>query len=100
MITVLLITEHAMKTVQITIPDDQASLVERLIADGHWDSIESLFMYGLQRAQEDVDGERSTEEIEAVRLGLAQADRGELVDGPATLERLRTKLKDARKQPA
>ncbi len=86
-----------MKTYQVTLPDEFAAFVDQMLAAGNWDSADRLFMYGLLRAEDDLDRDGGL--AEAVQIGIAQADRNELVDGPTTMDRLRTRLLAARKQP-
>ena len=92
-----------MKTYQVTLPDELAAFVDRMLAEGKWDSADHLVAYGLLRAQDDLEpgeGPDTDRLAEAVRVGIEQADRGELADGPAVIDRLRKKLLAARKQPS
>lgn len=89
-----------MKTYQVTLPDEIAAFVERVLADKTWDSADHLIAYALMQTEAELKGEATTEAVRnAVRVGIEQADRGELTDGPAVLKRLRDKLEAARKQP-
>jgi len=84
-----------MKTYQVTLPDELAAFVDRMLAEGKWDSADHLITYGLLRAQDGLEpgeGPDADRLAEAVRVGIEQADRGEVVDGPAVIDRLREKL--------
>ena len=92
----------AMKSYQISLPDEIASFVDRVLAEKKWDTIDSFVAYALLQ----VESELRLEEFhdldslrKAVQIGIDQADRGELVDGPTVMKRLRDKLEAARKQP-
>lgn len=74
-------------------------IADRLLANGQWESFEALVMAGLLRLEEDLPVE-PPDVADELRLGLEQADRGELVDGPPVLQRLRNKLEASRKLPA
>jgi cytosine/adenosine deaminase-related metal-dependent hydrolase len=43
-----------MKTYQLTLNDESAALVEKMLQDGPWESIDELFMNGIGTLQEDV----------------------------------------------
>jgi antitoxin ParD1/3/4 len=90
-----------MKTFQVTLPDEVAAFVERILADKQWDALDDLVTAALVRLREDVEaGSGQSDDLKnAVRIGVEQADRGELSDGPAVLQRMREKLEAARKQP-
>jgi hypothetical protein len=85
-----------MKTIQITISDEEAALVEQLLAEGHWGSVEDLFLHVLHQAVDEINSKTPDDVVEAVRLGLAQAQRGELVDGQAVIDRCLAKLEAAK----
>jgi hypothetical protein len=92
-----------MKTYQITLPDDVAALVDRVLAEKKWDNVDHLVLYALGSvgAELATDADVSGDELrKAVQIGIDQADRGELVDGEITMKRLRDKLEAARKQPS
>jgi Arc/MetJ-type ribon-helix-helix transcriptional regulator len=91
-----------MKTYQVTLPDEFAAFVDRLLAEKKWDDLDQLIAYALLQVQDEleVDGGTDTAALrKAVQVGVEQADRGELIDGEATMKRLRDKLEAARKQP-
>jgi Arc/MetJ-type ribon-helix-helix transcriptional regulator len=91
-----------MKTFQVTLPDEFAAFVDRVLAEKQWDTVDDLVMAALLRLQEEVSEavEPTGDEVKkAVRVGIEQADRGELTDGPAVFQRMRDKLEAARKQP-
>lgn len=96
---VRMLMEDCMKRYQVELPDEFVPLVERLLANG-WGTLDELVMDGLLRSAESLDADGPAGESEAVRIGIEQADRGETVDGPATLDRLRAKLRSLLKQPA
>jgi hypothetical protein len=43
-----------MKTYQITLDDDSAQLVDRMLQDGPWADVNELFLNGLGTLQEDI----------------------------------------------
>lgn len=91
-----------MKTYQITLPDDVAAFVDRVLAEKKWDTLDDLVMYALGTVGAELERDADTE-IDALRkavqIGIDQANRGELVDGEVVMKRLRDKLEAARKQP-
>jgi Arc/MetJ-type ribon-helix-helix transcriptional regulator len=94
--------EVRMKTYQITLPDDVAAFVDRVLAEKKWDDVDHLIMYALGSVESELaaDADVNIDELrKLVRVGIDQADRGELVDGEITMKRLREKLEAARKQP-
>lgn len=91
-----------MKTYQITLPDDFAAFVDRVLAEKKWDDVDHLVMYALMQVQDELasDADVDIDKLrKAIQIGIDQADRGELVDGEITMKRLRDKLEAARKQP-
>jgi len=88
-----------MKTYQVTLPDEFTPLIDELLGPGGWESFDDLVMNGLLRSLEDIRFREPEWMKQAVQLGAEQADRGEAVDGPSTIERLRRRLLDAQKQP-
>jgi hypothetical protein len=88
-----------MKTYQITLPDDIAAFVDRVLAEKEWDDVDHLIMYALGYVESELasDADVNLDELrKAVQVGIDQADRGELVDGETTMKRLRDKLEKAR----
>jgi hypothetical protein len=91
-----------MKTYQITLPDDFAAFVDRVLAEKKWDDVDHLVMYALMQVQDELasDADMDIDKLrKAIQIGIDQADRGELIDGEITMKRLRDKLEAARKQP-
>jgi len=43
-----------MKTYEVTVNDDTAAMVEKMLQDGPWDNVDQLFADGLGTLQEDV----------------------------------------------
>jgi Arc/MetJ-type ribon-helix-helix transcriptional regulator len=83
-----------MKTYQVELPDEFAEIVDQMIADGNWDSVDGIFMDGLLRAQDDLTAEaQDSDELRwEIPMGISHADRGELVDGPAMIDDFRKML--------
>jgi Arc/MetJ-type ribon-helix-helix transcriptional regulator len=93
---------NGMKSYQVTLPDEVATFVDRAVAGKQWGSVEDLIAYALLQVEAEMALERDTDVDslrKAVQVGIDQADRGELVDGPGVMKRLRDKLEAARKQP-
>lgn len=91
-----------MKAYQVTLPDEFAAFVDRVLAEKKWDDLDQLVLYALAQVQYELetDAEMNAGALrKAVQLGIDQADRGELIDGETTMRRLRDKLEAARKQP-
>lgn len=92
-----------MKTYQVTLPDEVAAFVDRVLAEKLWDTLDDLVQCALSSVEaeleiekcQDIDGLRK-----AVQVGIDQADRGEGTDGEVVMARLLAKLEAARKQPA
>jgi predicted transcriptional regulator len=94
-----------MKTYQITLPDDVAAALDRLIAAGRYESADALLLEAVldrqTQAEEDAamtDAERESLR-KAIQVGIDQADRGELVDAEEFMENLLAKLQPA-EQPS
>lgn len=91
-----------MKTYQITLPDEFAAFVDRAVAEKKFDSIDHLVLYAVSQVEFELADDAHTD-LEALRkaiqVGIDQLDRGEAVDGEATMKRLRDRLEAARKQP-
>jgi predicted transcriptional regulator len=91
-----------MKTYQLTLPDEFAEFVDRVLAEKKWDDVHHLMMYALSQVQDELAADAHVDIgalRKAVQIGIDQADRGELLDGETTMKRLRDKLEAARKQP-
>ncbi|MFO0851733.1 MAG: hypothetical protein U0871_24690 [Gemmataceae bacterium] len=91
-----------MKTYQVTLPDEFAAFVDRMIAEKKWETADNLLLYGVALVQNEIESE-SDEDVERLRALLQPAidslDRGEGVDGDAVFAQLLAKLEAARKQP-
>ena len=90
-----------MKTYQITLPDEIAAFVDRVLAEKKWDDVDHLVMYalGYVEAELEADADQDIDALrKAVQIGIDQADRGELIDGEIVMKRLRDKLEAARAQ--
>jgi antitoxin ParD1/3/4 len=92
-----------MKTYQVTLPDEIAAVADRLVAAGKFDSVDHLMMYAVSQVEQEIDREEGTDQEwlkQQIQIGINQADRGELLDGPTVMARLRAKLDAARaRQP-
>jgi putative addiction module CopG family antidote len=68
----------------IQLPPSDQKAAEQLVAMGRFSSVEDVVSEGIRRLL-------SAEQLRAqVRIGVEQADRGELTDHDAAFERLRT----------
>ncbi len=91
-----------MKSIQVTLPDEIAAFVDRVLAEKKWDTIDNLVAYALLQVESELRHDEHTDLDalrKAIQIGIDQADRGEVVDGPSVMKRLRDKLEAARKQP-
>lgn len=94
-----------MKAYQITLPDEFATFVDRMIAEKKWDNVDSLFLAAVAQIQSDVEEDEAMtpEEFEELRkeiqIGIDQADRGELLDGPTVMAELLARYHAAPVQP-
>lgn len=89
-------TERAFP-MNVTLPPDLEEFVAQLLQSGKFDSAEEAVCVGLYLLQQQYDAylaqvERLRKEI---AIGIEQADRGELHDGPGVFERVRAKLRQA-----
>jgi antitoxin ParD1/3/4 len=77
-----------------SIPDDLRSFVQDELGRGNYRSLEELLAEGLRllREREAFIDEHREELREQIAEGVAQAERGELVDGQEALERLHRDL--------
>jgi len=77
-----------------SIPDDLRSFVQDELGRGNYRSLEELLAEGLRllREREAFIEEHREELREQIAEGVAQAERGELVDGQEALERLHRDL--------
>jgi antitoxin ParD1/3/4 len=76
------------------IPEDLRPFVQSELERGRYGSLEELVAEGLRALrdrEEFIDAHR--EELRAqIAIGVAQAERGELVDGEEAMERIRREL--------
>jgi len=61
-----------MKTYQITLPDESAALVDKMLQDGPWESIDELFLNSIGSLQEDVEADDNID-IEELREKLLES---------------------------
>ena len=89
-----------MKTYQVTLPDEFAAFVDRMIAERKFDDLDHLFLYAVAMVEDDVHADEAIDQEwlkKEIQKGIDSANRGELLDGPAVMARLRAKF-DAAKQ--
>jgi hypothetical protein len=73
-----------MKTYQITLPDEFAAFVDRMIAEKKWDTPDLLVMYALSSVMTELasDEMMTPEEVEELRkqiqVGIDASERGEV----------------------
>jgi Arc/MetJ-type ribon-helix-helix transcriptional regulator len=70
-----------MKTYQITLPDEFAAMVDRLMATGQFDSIDHLMQYAVWLVEDEVKRDTEVDQEwlrREIQKGIASADRGEL----------------------
>lgn len=69
-----------MKTYQVTLPDETAAFVDRVMAEKLWDSLDHLMQYALNYVETELENDKH-QDIDALRkaiqVGIDQADRGE-----------------------
>jgi antitoxin ParD1/3/4 len=88
-----------MKTYQITLPDEFAAFVDRMVAEGKFDSVDLLVLYAVAQVMDEMDRDAVTDKEwlrKEIQKGIDSANRGELLDGPTVMARLREKLDAAR----
>lgn len=86
-----------MKTYQVTLPDEFAAFVDRMIADGKWESADYVVMAALASLMTEVDDVETADQEwlkKEIQKGIDSLDRGEGVDGPTFMAQLREKLQD------
>ena len=86
-----------MKTFQVTLPDEFAAFVDRVLAEKKWDTVDDLVAYALMYVQSELAADESmdTEALrKAIQVGIDQADRGEVapLDMAAVWERVQQRL--------
>jgi Arc/MetJ-type ribon-helix-helix transcriptional regulator len=72
-----------MKTYQVTLPDEFAAFVDRVLAEKKFDDVSHLFMYALGYVEAELEDEKHTDLgalRKAIQVGIDQADRGELAE--------------------
>lgn len=76
------------------IPDDLRSFARDEIGRGHYRSLDELLAEGLRllREREAFIGEHRADLRAQIARGVAQAERGEFVDGEEAMERIRSDL--------
>lgn len=93
-----------MKTFQVTLPDEDAALVEKMLQDGPWESIDELFLNSIGTLQEDVLAEEAMnldyDEVKRkLEEGIASLERGESVDGEEYFATLLQRLESTEAAP-
>jgi antitoxin ParD1/3/4 len=86
-----------MKTYQIALPDEFAAFVDRMIAEGKWESADYVVMAALARLMTEMEHDDTADREwlkKEIQKGIDQLDRGEGVDGPTFMAQLREKLQD------
>ena len=82
----------------VTLPPELADVVREQLAKQSWDSPDMLFAYAIGVMQSHLTLEDSLDEdwLRAeLQNGIEQLDRGEGLDGPTAMARLREKLHSA-----
>jgi Arc/MetJ-type ribon-helix-helix transcriptional regulator len=91
-----------MKTYTITLPDEVAEMADRAIASKRFESMDHLVLYAVAQVESELNLDAVADQ-EALRreiqIGIDQADRGEMTDGPEFMAGLISKLRAAR-QPS
>jgi Arc/MetJ-type ribon-helix-helix transcriptional regulator len=88
-----------MKTYQVTLPDEFAAFVDRMIAEWKWESVDYVVMAALARLMTEMDHDDTAGQEwlkKEIQKGIDSLDRGEGVEGPTVMARLRTKLDAAK----
>ena len=70
-----------MKTYQITLDDEFAAMVDRLVAEGKFDSVDHLVQYAVWLVEDEVARDADVDQDwlrREIQKGLDSADRGEL----------------------
>jgi hypothetical protein len=88
-----------MKTYQITLDDDSAQLVDRMLQDGPWADVNELFLNGLGTLQEDIVAEAEMGlDFEDVKQKLREAEEdvlaGRVYDGEEVFSELFASLEE------
>ena len=90
-----------MKTYQVTLPDEIAAFVDRVLVEKLWDTPDNLFAYGLLQVEAELDADADIDADELrkqIQIGIGQADRGETapLDLDAIWARAQQQLADER----
>jgi len=84
-----------MKTYEVTLTDDTAAMVDKMMQDGPWDNVDQLFADGIGTLQEDVLVEQEMNlDYDEVRRKLAEADEDIAVGRVYTEEEVIAHLMD------
>ena len=90
-----------MKTYQVTLPDEFAAFVDRMIAERKFDDLDHLFLYAIAMVEDDVHADEAVDQEwlkKEIQKGIDSANRGELRDGPTVMARLRAKFEATKAQ--
>ena len=82
----------------ITLPPELVRFVEAKVGEGTYASPSDVVQDGLRLLLEQ-ERQRISDLREAVRIGLEQARRGEVVPGDEVFDRLEKKLEDRKRSP-
>jgi Arc/MetJ-type ribon-helix-helix transcriptional regulator len=93
-----------MKTYQITLPDEFAAFVDRMIAERKFDDLDHLFLYAVAMVEDDVRADEAVDQEwlkKEIQKGIDSANRGELapLDMDAIRKRVEARLA-SEKEPA
>jgi Arc/MetJ-type ribon-helix-helix transcriptional regulator len=97
-----------MKTIELSISDEHAALIERWLAEGKWNTASDILMTALDEIQnicerdpemsriaDAMEKDRRYKELKAaIAKGIESADRGELIDGDEFFDELLADLDD------
>jgi len=92
-----------MKTYQLTLPDEFAEVVDRLVEEGKFEDVDHLVLHAISRVEDDARADSETDDEELRRklqLGIDQLDRGERIDGPQFMDELISELLQRATKPA
>ena len=82
-----------MNPIKLTLPSDLEQFVTEMVGSGQFANVDELCEHALRRfMQRHEEMERLRKEI---AIGVEQAERGELLDGPEVFERIRQNLSQA-----
>ena len=86
-----------MKTYQVTLSDDSAALVDKMLQDGPWESIDELFLNGIGTLQEDVAADEHFD-LDVLRaklqVGLDDIAAGRMHDGEEVFAELMARFEE------